>query len=205
MQINPAAIVGNTALMYQVNSSQTVYAAFSTGFRAPNIDDMGTLGIVDFRYELPAYGLQPEQSQHTEIGYKFKTGTISGTAALYYMHLSNLITRQKIEGQSISGYPVYQKENTEAAYIKGIETTFEWQLIKQINVYGGAAYAHGLSLSKNEPLRRVPPFNGRLAGSYRDKNGLLLRSFSLPQSKAGWHWVTRKITAFLLAEHPAGR
>ena len=27
--------------------------AFSSGYRAPNIDDMGTLGIVDFRYEIP--------------------------------------------------------------------------------------------------------------------------------------------------------
>jgi hemoglobin/transferrin/lactoferrin receptor protein len=169
VRINPSAIVGNAALMYQLNNGQTIYAAFSSGFRAPNIDDMGTLGIVDFRYEVPASGLKPEQSQHTEIGYKFKSRYFSGTTAFYYMHLSNLITRVKMEGQTISGYPVYQKENTEAAYIKGIETEFEYRISKQFNLNAGIAYTYGLSLSKNEPLRRIPPFNGRLMASYRDK------------------------------------
>ncbi len=177
IKINPSAIVGNAALMYQLSNRQTIYAAFSSGFRAPNIDDMGTLGIVDFRYEVPSSGLQPEQSQHTEIGYKFKSRRLSGTAAFYYMHLSNLITRVKMEGQAISGYPVYQKENTEAAYIKGIETEFDWRLTKQVNLGGGIAYTYGSSLSKNEPLRRIPPFNGRVMASYRDKKWFAAAEF----------------------------
>jgi hemoglobin/transferrin/lactoferrin receptor protein len=167
--ITPSAIVGNAALMYQLSSRQTIYASFSSGFRAPNIDDMGTLGIVDFRYEVPAPGLQPEQAQHTEIGYKFKSSNFSGTAAFYYMHLSSLITRVKMEGQTINGYPVYRKENTEAAYIKGIETEAEWRLTKQLNLGGGIAFAYGQNPGKNEPLRRIPPFNGRLMAAYREK------------------------------------
>ncbi len=177
VRINPSAIVGNAALMYQLSNRQTVYAAFSSGFRAPNIDDMGTLGIVDFRYEVPASGLQPEQSQHTEIGYKFKSRNFSGTTSFYYMHLSNLITRVKMEGQTISGYPVYQKENTEAAYIKGIETEVEYRISKQFNLNAGIAYTYGLSLSKNEPLRRIPPFNGRVMASYRDKKWFAAAAF----------------------------
>jgi hemoglobin/transferrin/lactoferrin receptor protein len=177
ININPSAIVGNAALLYLLSSRQTIYAAFSSGFRAPNIDDMGTLGIVDFRYEVPASGLQPEQSQHTEIGYKFKSRRFSGTAAFYYMHLSNLITRVKMEGQTISGYPVYRKENTGAAYIKGIETEFEYRISKQFNLTAGIAYTYGLSLSNNEPLRRIPPFNGRLMASYRDKKWFAAAAF----------------------------
>ncbi len=167
VKIAPAAWVGNAALLYQLDRNQTVYASFSSGYRAPNVDDMGTLGIVDFRYEVPGAGLQPEKSQHSELGYKFQTKKISGTIAAYYMHLANLITRVKTDGQVINGYQVYHKENTEAAYIKGFETELHWSIINQLSLSGSIAYAYGQSLSKNEPLRRIPPFNGRLMSSYR--------------------------------------
>ena len=87
VKITPSAWVGNAALLYQVNKNQTVYTSFSSGYRAPNVDDMGTLGIVDFRYEVPTADLKPERSQHTELGYKLQTKRLSGTVAAYYMQL----------------------------------------------------------------------------------------------------------------------
>ena len=177
VKISPSAWVGNAALMYQLDKSQTVYAAFSSGYRAPNVDDMGTLGIVDFRYEMPTSCLKPEKSQHTELGYKFQTKRLSGTVAAYYMHLTDLITRVKMDGQVINGYQVYQKENTESAFIRGFETEVNWNVLKNLNVAGGIAYAYGQSLSRKEPLRRVPPFNGRLMSTYRNSKWLAAAEF----------------------------
>jgi outer membrane receptor protein involved in Fe transport len=167
VKISPSAWVGNAALMYRIGNHQTVYAAFSNGYRAPNVDDMGTLGIVDFRYEVPTSNLEPEKSQHTEVGYKVRSKRWSGAIAAYYMHLDDLITRTKIEGTVINGYPVYQKENIESAIIKGIEAELNWNAIRFLDVYGNIAYAYGHSLSKNEPLRRIPPLNGRFMSSYK--------------------------------------
>lgn len=167
VKISPSAWVGNAAVMYQLQRNQTIYAAFSSGYRAPNVDDMGTLGIVDFRYEVPSSGLRPEKSRHAELGYKVQLKKVSGTLAAYYMHLTNIITRVKVEGQAINGYQVYQKENTEAAYIKGVETEINWNATKNVNFKGGIAYAFGKSLSRNEPLRRIPPFNGRVVSTYK--------------------------------------
>ncbi|MGK2862453.1 MAG: TonB-dependent receptor plug domain-containing protein [Chitinophagaceae bacterium] len=177
IKISPSAWVGNAALMYQLGGTQTVYASFSTGYRAPNVDDMGTLGIVDFRYEVPTADLKPEKSKHIELGYKFQTKRLSGTMAAYYMHLANLITRVKRDGQVISGYPVYQKENTESAFIKGFETELNWTVMKQLNITGGIAYAYGQSLTKHEPLRRIPPFNGRLTSAYRNNKWFAATEF----------------------------
>ena len=81
--------------------------AFNSGYRAPNIDDMGTLGIVDFRYELPAFNLKPEQSQTFELGYKIAKLKYQITGAIYSTSVSNLIVRSKVPDQIISGYPVY--------------------------------------------------------------------------------------------------
>ena len=109
VSITPSALVGNGALMYAISKQQTVYASFSSGYRAPNIDDMGTLGIVDFRYEVPTGNLHPEKSQHTELGYKFQSKKISGTVAAYYMHLSDLISRIKMDRRYHQRVPCLQK------------------------------------------------------------------------------------------------
>lgn len=167
--ISPEALVFNTAAMYNFSAVHHAYATFSSGFRAPNIDDMGTLGIVDFRYELPAYDLKPEKSENFELGYKLSLPKFSGTVAAYYMNLNQLITRVKVEGQVIDGYPVYKKENVEEAYIQGLEATAKWKPLSAFEINGGVSYTYGQSITKNEPLRRIPPFNGRLAATYSVK------------------------------------
>lgn len=169
VKILPAALVTNAALLYRINRYQALYVSYSSGYRAPNVDDMGTLGIVDFRYEIPAASLLPEKSRHTEIGYKLQSKKIKATASLYHLHLGNLITRVKMEGQVISGYPVYKKENTEAAYIKGVETDWEWNVQQNWIIAGGLTYTYGQSLSRKEPLRRIPPFHGQLMAAFRKK------------------------------------
>jgi hemoglobin/transferrin/lactoferrin receptor protein len=169
VRITPSALVYNAALMYHLSKSGHIYASYSSGFRAPNIDDMGTLGIVDFRYEIPTADLNPEKSHHFETGYKFNGPQVSATVAGYYIKLQDLITRIKVEGDTISGYPVYRKENVERADVKGLEAQIEWEVFRQFKLSGSMAYAFGENLTKNEPLRRVPPFNGRITGAYRNK------------------------------------
>jgi len=169
VKISPEALVFNAAAMYNFSHKHHVYSTFSSGFRAPNIDDMGTLGIVDFRYEIPAYKLKPETSQNYELGYKLSLTKFSGTVAAYYMNLNQLITRVKVEGQVIDGYQVYKKENVEEAYIQGMEATAKWKPLSAFEINGGVSYTYGQSITKNEPLRRIPPLNGRLAVTYSVK------------------------------------
>ncbi len=169
VHIKPASFVYNASLLYKLTTQQSIYINYNTAFRAPNIDDLGTLGIVDFRYEIPTSNLKPERSINTEVGYKIQAGKWSGGASAYYMHLSNLITRIKVPGQVINGYPVYKKENVEEGFIKGFETTLAWQPFTHWSTKGSVAYTYGQSLSKNEPLRRIPPFNGRLLQTYEGK------------------------------------
>lgn len=49
-KLTPSALVGNLAFQRSLNQSSNVFASINTGFRAPNINDLGSLGIVDFRY-----------------------------------------------------------------------------------------------------------------------------------------------------------
>ena len=159
--LRPSSLVFNAALLYTINKTQSVYASYSTGYRAPNIDDMGSLGLVDFRYEVPAYGLKPEKSFNTELGYKMSTKHLQFSLALYYMHLANIINRVQVVGQQIGGYNVYMKENNQESFIRGVEYDIQIKLSKKILFSSNGSYSFGQNTSRAEPMRRIPPFNGR--------------------------------------------
>lgn len=159
--VKPSSLVFNAALLYRISKTQSLYASYSTGYRAPNIDDMGTLGLVDFRYEVPAYGLKPEKTFNTELGYKIHTKKVQLSMAFYYMHLTNIINRIQLVGQQVGGYNVYIKENNQESFIKGLEYDLQIALTKKILISSNGAYSFGQNTTRAEPMRRIPPFNGR--------------------------------------------
>lgn len=168
-KLTPSALVGNLSVLRKLTSRSNIFLSAGTGFRAPNIDDLGTLGIVDFRYEKPNYDLHPENSFQYQAGYKYNGSRISGEIYLYRNELYNLIVRSAIPGDTIEGYPVYQKENVERAFIEGIETNIGLELGKAWQVYGTLTYTYGQNITKNEPMRRIPPLFGRIALEYNNK------------------------------------
>ncbi len=158
--LTSSAFVGNVGLSYEVAKQQVLYGSFNTGFRAPGIDDLGTLGLVDFRYEVPAYDLQPEKSGHSEIGYRFKNRVLHLHVAAFYMHLTNLISRVRSATDSIQGYPVFYKTNDQQSFVRGLEGNLQLQLSEHFRFQIMAATQYGQNLSRNEPMRRIPPAFG---------------------------------------------
>ena len=168
--ISPSALVGNGGITYTLNSSNHIYGSIASGFRAPNIDDMGTLGIVDFRYEIPANNLKPEKSIHYEIGYRYIKKNTKFELSVFYLSLKDIINRQKVSGQTINGYQVYEKKNAEQSYIKGFELNAATRLTTSIIWKANLTYTYGQNISKNEPMRRIPPLFGQQEITWVKKN-----------------------------------
>ena len=122
---------------------------------------MGTLGLVDFRYEIPTYGLRPEKTMNTEFGYKVQAKQLQASLAFYYMHLTNLINRVQLPGQQINGYNVYIIENNQESFIRGLEYSFQYQWKNGWTLHSNGAYSFGQNTTRAEPMRRIPPFHGR--------------------------------------------
>jgi outer membrane receptor protein involved in Fe transport len=166
-QLSPSALVGNAAALYKLDRHSNLFASVNTGFRAPNIDDLGTLGIVDFRFETPNYDLQPERSVQYQIGYKLQTKALQGELYVYHNELRNLITRIKQDTQRVQGYPLYQKENAEHAFVQGIETAWNYAFAKNWTAKASFTYTYGQNVTANEPMRRIPPAFGQLAVAFK--------------------------------------
>lgn len=169
-RLTPSALVGNFSVLRKLNSTSNLFISANSGFRAPNVDDLGTLGIVDFRYETPNFKLTPEHSLQYQTGYKYQGKVLRGEIFLYRNELRNLIVRNIVAGDTIDGYPVYIKENVERAFIQGVETAWELELGKSWKAGFSLTYTYGQNITKNEPVRRIPPLFGRINTEYSLKN-----------------------------------
>jgi outer membrane receptor protein involved in Fe transport len=158
--IQADAVVGNLSLLYNLHGRHAFYTSLSTGFRAPGIDDLGTLGLVDFRYELPAYDLEPEKSIDTELGYRYRGQKLQLQASIFYLKLKDLISRTRSGTDSIQGYPVFIKTNDQEAFIRGFDLAGTYELIPGLVFSANLAAQYGQNLTRNEPVRRIPPTHG---------------------------------------------
>ncbi len=171
--ISPNALVGNAGLVYKLSKSIHLVSTAGTGFRAPNINDVASLGIADFRYEVPNYNLAPEKSFQYQTGVKFNGRKSFFSFYAYQNQISDLITNQPSTYQrqdSVEGRKVYQRFNSDRAIVKGVELEGQHQLNSSIKMSGSLTYTVGYNTTKKEPLSRIPPLFGRLAITYQHNN-----------------------------------
>jgi outer membrane receptor protein involved in Fe transport len=184
IELKPKALVFQGGLNYKLSEAFYVYTNLSEGFRSPNLDDLGTLGIVDFRYETPAYNLKPERSLNQELGIKYISRKVSADLSVFNTRLYDLITRIKTE-QVISGYDVYKKVNIEKGFIRGWEAQMKFFPTSFLSFYAGATKLFGESITRDEPLRRIPPFNARIGIDIKKKQfvGGVVYNYASPQRR----------------------
>ncbi len=179
-KINPDALVGNAGVMYKLHPNLHAIASVNTGFRAPNVDDMSKFGTVESGvFEIPSAGLSPERSINVESGFKFSRTNVSATLTAYQTKLSDLIDRvgAMYNGSAMfDGRKVFQKQNVGDAVVKGVEADVEAIIVRSLSVYGNVTYTHGENITKQEPMRRIPPLFGKTGFRYNHSSGIWFKA-----------------------------
>lgn len=163
--IKPDATVSNAGVVFKASKSIQFLATANTGFRAPNVNDVASFGVADYRYEVPNYNLEPEKSFQYQAGIRAHTRKFSTEVFVYKNQLSDLISNvpASYNGQdSLDGHKVYIKENINKALVKGIEAEIKYQPWAWLNAFANATYTLGENVTGNEPLSRIPPAFGRV-------------------------------------------
>ena len=166
IDVRPSALVGNAAVLLRVAEGQHVVASVNSGFRAPNVSDIGSLGPFDFGVEVPSPDLEPERSLTFELGHKARLGPLASAVALFQTSLSDTIERVRstyLGSPTLDGDDVYRKENVGEARLRGVEGEIELELPRRTVFAAAVVYAHGENLTLEEPMRRIPPLHGRVA------------------------------------------
>ncbi len=164
---------GSIGIVYIPNSTWQLYLNGSTGFRAPNIDDIGKV----FESE-PGSVVVPNPNLKSEYAYNFEIGTVKTIGnflkfnlSAYYTMLNDALARRNyiFNGEDSIIYDgqlsrVQAIQNITKAYIYGIQSELEFYFGKGFGVKSTLSYQYGREQSadslKYYPLRHAVPLFG---------------------------------------------
>ncbi len=142
-----------------------ISAGISSGFRSPNIDDVGKIREKKGKLLVPNIHLKPEYSYNAEIGIQ-KTlfqGKLSLQTYFYYNLIRNYIDRQRYNLNGFNQIPydgetvdIYANVNNGNARIYGGDFIAHWQIAKQLSWKANASWLKGKK-QNGKPMPSIPP------------------------------------------------
>lgn len=175
---NNSALNGNIGIILQPVKSIRISLNGSTGFRAPNIDDLAKVfeSVVETsstsgKLVVPNTNLKPETVYTGELGvsYRYKDH-IQVSALGYYSRIENVIAilPSTLNGSDTAFYnnnyvDVYSAQNANYGIVYGAEGSIKAQFLKHWVLGSSINYTHGRVYVDGEekPLDHIPPVYGK--------------------------------------------
>jgi hemoglobin/transferrin/lactoferrin receptor protein len=175
---NHNALNGNVGLIYMPLEDLRITATGSTGFRAPNVDDLTKVfESVPGKVVVPNPNLNNEYSYSAELGlnYRFAKSVNIGANG-YYTLLTNALTVQNssYNGEDSILYDgslsqVMTTTNAGRAYVYGFEGFVTGELGDFFSIIGTVNYTYGRIKTDSVPypLDHIPPVFGKISLTYQ--------------------------------------
>ena len=171
---NNSAFNGNLGFVYLPSKTWRITANLSTGFRAPNVDDISKVfESVPGSVIVPNPNLKVEYTVNGELGItKEILPGLRASINFYYTNLSNALITQNSQFQGADSIQyggelsqVMSTVNAGKAYIYGIEGALAGQINKYISVLGTVNYTKGRIVTDTVPypLDHIPPVFGKFS------------------------------------------
>lgn len=172
-QQNNVAVTGNIGLVYATKDNFRLAMILSSGFRAPNVDDLSKVfdtrtGIV----VVPNTNIKPEYTYNGEFSIAKQTKAFSIGASFFYTIFRNalVLDKYKFNGQDSILYSgvrsaVFANQNKASAYVTGFSLNGSITIAKGTTIDGVVTYTYGRYTDQNKvkiPLDHIPPVYGRL-------------------------------------------
>jgi hemoglobin/transferrin/lactoferrin receptor protein len=165
-------LTGNLGFVYNPTEKWSLIMNLSTGYRAPNVDDMGKIfDSQEGSVVVPNPDLKPEYAHNAEIGIAKVFGEIAKIDITgYYTYLNNAMVRRDytLNGLDSIMYDgqmckVQAIQNASYAYIYGIQAGLEVKLPAGFGLTSQINYQKGdeeLDDGTKSPLRHAAPLFG---------------------------------------------
>lgn len=174
---NHSAVTATLGYVYKPNRNWQINSVLSSGFRAPNIDDVGRVREKAGNVTVPNINETPEFAYNAEVGVlkyfnnkKFRVGV-----NVYYTLLDNYIQRdfvfnadgsiKQVEFDGEFGNAV-SNQNKDQAYITGFTANYLGKISDKWKTSGFITYTKGRTYDTNEPMSSIPPLFGQFEVNY---------------------------------------
>jgi hemoglobin/transferrin/lactoferrin receptor protein len=169
ISLNTSAVTATIGYAFKPSNDWQLNGVISSGFRAPNLDDIGKVREKSGNVTVPNTSLEPEYVYNfeTSILKYFKEKTFQTGLNVYYTLLSNYITRDyyTINNSETIVYDgevgnVVANVNKDNAYIVGGTFSLKGNINEQWFTRGSVTYTKGMAYDTKEPLSSIPPIFG---------------------------------------------
>lgn len=182
IHVDNQSLTATIGYVYKPNRTWQFNSVISSGFRSPNIDDVGKVREKSGKLTIPNTDLGPEFAYNFEVGLqkyfnnrKFRIGVNA-----YYTIIDQIIVKTPILGNSVISYDgedytatnneILANQNLGNAYITGFTASFQGKLHKNWKALGSVTYTKGHTFDKEKetsgPLSSIPPLFGRFDLNY---------------------------------------
>ena len=171
------AITGNIGMAYNGAAGLRVSFGASSGFRAPNVDDLTKVFDTRTGYVVvPNKDLKPEYTYNTELNISKTTSNYSIGASLFYTWFKNALVVDKFKWNNASSIlyqgimsDVYATQNKAKAIVYGFNVNGSANLTPNTILAATYTYTKGnytnqkpIGLNTALPLDHIPPSYGRI-------------------------------------------
>lgn len=176
-----SAVTATLGYVYKPNRNWKLNGVLSSGFRSPNIDDVGRVREKSGNITIPNFDVKPEFAYSSEVSVQkyFNKRRFRLGANIYYTLLDNYIQRdfvlnsdgsiKQVEFDGELGNAV-NNQNKGKAYIFGYTLNYLGKISKTINTSGFITYTKGKTYDTEEPMSSIPPLFGQFELNYKKNN-----------------------------------
>ena len=164
-------VTGSMGVIYKPVEHVLLRLNLARAFRAPNLNDLSKFGESKGNiFEIPNEDLRAEKLHSIDLGGEIKITGMNFRASVFYSDIKDLMASAdaNYKGSPVLirdsvEYKIKSKQNIGKAYIRGIETGFDYNFYKKFYLYGNWTAIYGQNTDLNEPAGGIPPAFG-LAG-----------------------------------------
>jgi hemoglobin/transferrin/lactoferrin receptor protein len=172
---------GSVGLIYAASKNINLNGMIATGFRVPNIDDLGKIfesgaGTLI----VPNPNVKPEKTITYELGINGHWGRQSAwETSLFLTDFRDAIVTAPFtfNGASTINYDgqeaaIFANQNQNRARLMGLQSHLVWNIHPNVVLQSGFSYTHGMVLARDTvdafPLDHIPPVTGRIGVEYHN-------------------------------------
>jgi hemoglobin/transferrin/lactoferrin receptor protein len=173
------AVTGNIGVVYMPGVASRISASASSGFRAPNVDDVARIfesNTASRQLIVPNPNIEPEYTYNVDLGFTQNIQNVRLEVTGFYTWFRNAIALAPFrfnekDSISYSGtiVKVFANQNVNKAYLYGANASITVDFPQHFRFYSTLNYTYGRLQPRHAeeiPLDHIPPVYGKTSLSY---------------------------------------